>query len=110
MTLAVVQAIADVSYRKLVAGLEATHLDPLAVDPDPVGAPQVADDDFPVLLHHAAMMPGDAERIEPRIAGRVTSHDHHGAVQHDIRTFVECHKPSGHRNGSWDETSGGRSC
>src|SRR3954468_8047058 len=74
--LAVVKAIANMSYRKLVSGLEAAHLDPLAVDPDPIGASQIANDDFPVLVHHAAMMPGDAERIEPRIACRVTPHDH----------------------------------
>ena len=94
--LTVVETISNMSDRKLVARLQSPHLDALTVDPDSVGAAQVADDHFAILLHHAAVVARDPEGIESGVAGRMTTHHNHGAIQHDILTFIEGHKSCGH--------------
>ncbi len=94
--LAVVKPVADMSYRKLVAGSQSSHLDPLTVDPDAVGRPEVPNHDLAVFLHHAAVVSRNPQRVEPGITRGMPAHDHHGAVQHDVRTIIESHEACGH--------------
>ncbi len=46
----------DQMLARLVARPQPPELDPLAVDPDPVGAPQVAHDHVAVVLGHATVV------------------------------------------------------
>ena len=104
--LPVVETIADVGDRQLVARPEPADFHPLTVDPDAVGASQVADHHVVLVLRHATVMAGDPQRIEPCVALGMTTHDHHGAVQHDVGTLVEGHQTHGHFRIPWTESSG----
>jgi hypothetical protein len=60
----------------------------LAVDPDAIGAVQVADHEISLLARDAAMAPRYPEGIEPRIARRMAADDQI-LIQGDIRTLIE---------------------
>ena len=91
--------VADVGDRQLVAGPELAHLDPLAVDPDAVGAAEVADDHLAavLVLHHAAMTARDTDRVEPGIALGVPADDQHRPIEHDIGPLIQGYQECGHR-------------
>jgi hypothetical protein len=78
-----------VSNRQLITRSQPAGLDPLAVDPDAIRAPKVAHDDLVILAGHAAVMPRNTQRVEPRVAIGMTAHDEHGTVQSDVRTFID---------------------
>ena len=78
--------------RELVSRPEPPHLHALAVDPDAVGAPQVAHHQLVFVLRHAAVMTGDTQRIEPGIALGMAADDHHGAIQGDVGSVVDGHQ------------------
>jgi hypothetical protein len=107
VSLAVFQAIPDVSDRKLVACAQPAPLDPLSVDPDPVCRAEVSHSDLAVILAHAAMLPRNAQRVETCVARRVTAHHHHDAVQRDVWTFIDGHKSYGHGETSSTKAVGG---
>jgi len=90
--LAVLETIPDVRDRQLVPRPQPADLHPLAVDPDAIGAAQVPHDHFAILLGHAAMVSRDPQRIQAGITRRMATHHYHGAVQHDVWTFIECHQ------------------
>ena len=69
----------------------------------PFVLPKVAHRHFAFFLAHAAMLPRHPQRIETCVARRMPAHDHHGAVQQDIRTFIKGHKSDGHRVSSSDQ-------
>ena len=87
------------SNRKLVARLQPPCLNALAVNSNSVGTSQISYNHLPTFLHHATMMARNSQRIESRIACGVTSHHHHGAIQHDILTVIKGHEACGH--GGW---------
>jgi hypothetical protein len=89
--LTIIEPIPNMSYRKLIAGFQPPHLNSLSVDSDSVGAPQVSDDDFTTLLHHATMVARHPERVETSITGWVPADHNHSTIQHDILTFIEGH-------------------
>jgi len=106
MPLAILEPITNVRNRQLIAGPNPTNFNTLTVDPNAVCTPEVANHDLAVLLCHTAMVPGDTQGIEPSIARRVTTHNHHRTIQVDIWTIIEGHKSCGHGGGSSTETLG----
>ncbi len=52
----ILEPIADVRNRKLVAGSESPAFDPFSVDPDPICTTKIPDDDLLLVLRHATMM------------------------------------------------------
>src|SRR5262249_43653771 len=96
-------AVADVGDRQLVARLEPARLHPLAVDPDAVGAPQVADENLAVDLAHAAMPPRDPDRVEPGVALRMAADDDQGAIQEDVGPSGQGLESGGHGGRSWSD-------
>jgi hypothetical protein len=82
--------------RELITGPETTNLDPLTVDTNPVGTTQVAHNNLAAILRHTTMMTRDAKRIESRVALGMAADNHHGAIQGDIRAFIQSHETSGH--------------
>jgi hypothetical protein len=104
--LAVLETISDMSNGQLIARPQPPELDALPVDANAIGAAQVLDHDLAALLHHAAVVPRDAERIEAGFAPWVSAHHHHGTVQHDVWTFIEGHQSCGHCTKSLAEANG----
>ncbi len=78
--------VADMGDRKFVSRVERPFLDPLPVDPNAIGAAKVPDDDIVVLLvlHHAAMAPGDPNRVKPCIALRMPTDDEHRPIEDNV--------------------------
>ena len=73
----------------------------------PLVLPRSLHHDLAVLLRHAAVVTRDAKGIETRVAGRMTPHDDHGAIQRDIWTFIEGHQSNGHGDTSSIDAAGG---
>jgi len=90
--LSVLQPIADVSNRQFITRSQSAHLHPLPIDPNAIGTPKVPDHDLAILLGHATVMARHAERVEPRLACRMAAHNHYGAIQRDVWTFIQGHK------------------
>jgi len=101
VTLTVLQPITDMRDRELITGTQPASFHPLSIDSNAIGASQVAHRHLAILMAHATVLPGNTKRIKTCVARRVPSHNHHGAVQRDVWTFIECHKSScGHGEGS----------
>jgi len=104
--LPVVETIADVGDGQFVARPEPADFHPLTVDPDAVGASQVADDHIVLVLRHATVVARNPQGIEPCVALGMTTHDHHGPIQNDVGALVEGHQTHGHFRIPWTEGSG----
>jgi hypothetical protein len=83
------QLIAAVGDRQLVPWAQHTPIDPSAVDPGAVGAPQVADQDAVAVEDQATVAPRDPGRGDPDMALALPAHHDHGPVELDIRMAVQ---------------------
>jgi hypothetical protein len=86
--------------RQLISRTEPPHFHSLAIDPNAVRAPQIPHDDFPIVLRHAAMTPGNADGIEPGVTLGMTAHHDHRSVKRDVGTFTKCDEAGWHPNNS----------
>ena len=78
------QAEIKVRDREPVAGPEPAPGDPLAVDPEPVGATEVADHHVGLDRAQAAMVPRDPDRAEPDVTPGMAADHHRSAPDDDL--------------------------
>jgi hypothetical protein len=100
MGLPIIEPIADMGNRKLVVGFEAPKLDPMTVDSNPIGAPQVANEHLAVVAGHAAMVARDPEGVKPNVTLRMTTNDNHRPIKRDVGAFIKCDQTMCHWAGS----------
>jgi hypothetical protein len=107
VALPVLQPVTDMSDRELITGTKPPSFDPLAIDSDAVGAPQIAHRDLAIILAHATVLTRNAQGIQARITRRVPTDNDHGTVQGYVWTFIEGHESSGHGELSSSGAAGG---
>ena len=76
--------VTDVGDRQYVAGLEPPRGGSLPVDPDSVGAAQVAHPDLAFDFGQAAVPPRHPRRDEPRVAVPMPADNDHPAIHDDV--------------------------
>jgi hypothetical protein len=93
---AFIDAIPEVRDRQFVSQPQPTDFYPFSVDPDTVGATEVADHDLTVLMCQAAMATRKPERIAACVTRWVPSHHDHVLVDQNVWAPVEGHESRGH--------------
>src|SRR5262249_23276356 len=90
------QAEAGSGDRQFVSRPESPLDDRMSVDPRPVTAAQVADDQPAAVPKQAAMALRNGGRVGPRVALIVAAHHDQGAVDRDRSKSVQRHQVGGH--------------